>query len=45
MDNNNMKTIKFIKDQKISLNGVIYKPYKLAELPAKFGCVKLHKLL
>ena len=40
MDNNNMKTIKFIKDQKISLDGIVYKPYKLAELPARFGCVK-----
>tara|TARA_Y100001951_G_C11123413_1_gene174122 strand:+ start:195 stop:389 length:195 start_codon:yes stop_codon:yes gene_type:complete len=42
MDNNNMKTIKFINEHKIKLNGVVYKPYKLADLPPKFGSIE-HK--
>ena len=40
MDNNNMKTIKFIKEQKISLDGIKYKPCKISDLPPKFGCIK-----
>ena len=34
-----MKTIKFLKKDKIMLNGVTYKPYKICELPANFGCI------
>ena len=37
MDNNNMKTIKFLKEDKIMLNGILYKPYKICELPPSFG--------
>ena len=37
MDNNNMNTIKHLKENKIKLNGVIYKPYKICELPPSFG--------
>ena len=37
LDNNNMNTIKHLKDNKIELNGVVYKPYKICELPPSFG--------
>jgi hypothetical protein len=37
MDNNNMKTIKFLKDNYIKLNGITYKPYTICGLPDKFG--------
>ena len=37
MDNNNMNIIKHLKDNKIELNGVVYKPYKICELPPSFG--------
>lgn len=32
-----MNSIKFIKDKKIKLNGVVYKPYLVGELPNSFG--------
>ena len=37
MDNNNMKTIKHLKENKIELNGITYKGYKICELPNQFG--------
>ena len=37
MDNNNMKTIKYLKEDKIELNGIVCKPYKICELPSSFG--------
>ena len=37
MDNNNMNTIKFLKENKIKLNGVIYKPYTICYIPNSFG--------
>ena len=37
MDNNNMNTIKHLKEDKIKLNGIVYKPYKVCELPSNFG--------
>ena len=37
MDNNNMNTIKFLKEERIELNGVVYKPYKICNLPPSFG--------
>ena len=37
MDNNNMNTIKHLKEDRIELNGVVYKPYKICELPPSFG--------
>ena len=40
MDNNNMKTIKYLKEDKIELNGIVYKPYKICNLPPSFGAVE-----
>ena len=37
MDNNNMNTIKYLKEDKIKLNGVVYKPYQICEIPPSFG--------
>ena len=37
MDNNNMNIIKHLKNDKIELNGVIYKPYTICNLPPSFG--------
>ena len=34
-----MNTIKFLKQDKIMLNGITYKPYKICELPTNFGCI------
>ena len=42
MDNNNMKTIKYLKDNRIELNGVVYKPYTICNLPANFGCIEFN---
>ena len=33
----NMNTIKFLKKDKIQLNGITYKPYTICNLPSKFG--------
>ena len=32
-----MNTIKHLKEDKIELNGIVYKPYKVCELPPSFG--------
>ena len=32
-----MNRIKFLKEDKIKLNGILYKPYKICELPPSFG--------
>ena len=37
MDNNNMKTIKYLKNDKIELNGIVYKPYTICSIPQNFG--------
>ena len=42
MDNNNMNTIKYLKDNRIELNGVVYKPYTICNLPANFGCIEFN---
>ena len=34
-----MNRIQFLKNERIKLNGIIYKPYKVCELPEKFGMV------
>ena len=34
-----MKTIKFLKDNKIELDGITYKGYTICNLPARFGCI------
>jgi hypothetical protein len=39
MDNNNMKSIQFLKDKRIQLNGTTYKPYCIGDLPPSFGCI------
>ena len=33
----NMNTIKFLKQNKIQLNNITYKPYTICNLPPKFG--------
>ena len=44
-----MQTIKFLKPdqntgkQKIKLNGITYKPYKVCDLPANFGCLEFNE--
>ena len=32
-----MNTIKFLKENKIELNNIIYKPFTVCELPNRFG--------
>jgi len=32
-----MNTIKHLKNNKVALNGIIYKPYTISNLPTKFG--------
>ena len=32
-----MNTIKFLKQNKIQLNNITYKPYTICNLPPKFG--------
>jgi len=39
MDNNNMKTIKYLKNNNIELDGVPYRPYLIGDLPLNFGCI------
>ena len=34
-----MNKIKFIKNRRIKLNGVQYKPYMIGELPSTFGFI------
>ena len=34
-----MKKIKFLTGKRISLDGVVYKPYLLSELPNSFGVI------
>ena len=35
-----MNIIKYLKENKIELNGVTYRPYKVCDLPAGFGCIE-----
>ena len=37
--NNNMQSIKHLKDDYVQLGRLIYKPYKICSLPANFGCI------
>ena len=39
MDNNNMNTIKYLKEKRIELNGEVYKPYTICSIPQNFGCI------
>ena len=34
-----MNRIKFLKEDKIKLNGILYKPYKVCNIPQNFGCI------
>ena len=34
-----MNKIKFLKENKLELNGITYKPYTICDLPANFGCI------
>ena len=34
-----MNTIKFLKNNYIKLDNIVYKPYKVYELPERFGMV------
>jgi len=34
-----MKTIKFLKEDRIKLDGIVYRPYKVCNIPQNFGCV------
>jgi len=43
MDNNNMKTIKQLKNNYLQLGKFIYKPYTVCELPANFGCINFNE--
>ena len=38
--NNNMQSIKHLKDDYVQLGRLIYKPYKICSLPANFGCIE-----
>jgi|TARA_R110000744_G_scaffold244772_1_gene361578 hypothetical protein len=38
-----MNTIKFLKNDKIQLNGVTYNPYTICNLPANFGCLEFNE--
>ena len=38
-----MNTIKFLKKERIELNGVIYKPYKVCNIPQNFGCIEFNE--
>jgi len=39
MDNNNMKTIKFLKDNRIQIGKRVFRPYCISDLPNNFGCI------
>ena len=34
-----MKTIKFLKEDRIELNRIVYRPYKVCDIPQNFGCI------
>ena len=38
-----MNTIKYLKEDKIELNGVVYKPYKICSIPDRFGCFEFNE--
>ena len=35
-----MNKIKFLKNDKIQLNGITYTPYTICDLPQNFGCIE-----
>ena len=38
-----MNKIKFLKKERIELNGVTYKPYKICSIPQNFGCIEFNE--
>jgi len=34
-----MNKIKFLRNKNIKINGTIYKPYTICDLPNRFGCI------
>jgi len=38
-----IKKIKFLKQDKIMLNDTIYKPYKVCNVPERFGCFEFNE--
>ena len=38
-----MQKIKFLKDDYIQLGKLIYKPYKICNIPTNFGCIEFHE--
>ena len=34
-----MKIIKFLKEDRIELDGIVYRPYKVCDIPQNFGCI------
>ena len=34
-----MNIIKHLREDKIELNGIVYKPYKICSIPTNFGCI------
>ena len=34
-----MNRIKFLKNDKIELNGIVYKPHTVCNIPHNFGCI------
>ena len=34
-----MKTIKFLKNNQVELNGILYQGYTICDLPSNFGCI------
>ena len=38
-----MNIIKYLKQDKIQLNGAIYKPYTICIIPERFGCIEFNE--
>ena len=38
-----MNVIKYLKEDRIELNGVTYKPYKICSIPDRFGCIEFNE--
>ena len=38
-----MNKIKYLKEDKIELNGMVYKPYKICSIPDRFGCIEFNE--
>ena len=38
-----MNKIKFLRNDYIQLGQLIYKPYKVCDLPANFGCIEMNE--